>query len=100
MNAFLFTDFLSHLLYDTEGTFDGHPVLRSKEIRDYAESTNRQLRLSFLPVYSPEPITVEQTWNYTKRYNETFAYSWFVTGPGFSASLFIIKPSIRAVPAA
>jgi len=35
----------------------------------FAESTQGQLRLFFLPGYSPELNPVEQTWNYTKRHN-------------------------------
>ncbi|MDR0284831.1 MAG: IS630 family transposase [Propionibacteriaceae bacterium] len=33
---------------------DGHPVHRSKAVREYAESTNGRLTLKFLPSYSPQ----------------------------------------------
>ena len=73
MDAVLFQEFLSRLLKDSDGPvfliLDGHPVHRSKHIREFVESTGGKLRLFFLPGYSPELNPVEQTWNYTKRHN-------------------------------
>lgn len=73
MDAVLFQEFLSRLLKDSDGPvfliLDGHPVHRSKHIREFVESTEGKLRLFFLPGYSPELNPVEQTWNYTKRHN-------------------------------
>jgi len=73
MNADLFKEFLSRLLKDSDDPIflilDGHPVHRSKDVREYADSTDGKLRLFFLPGYSPELNPVEQAWNYTKRHN-------------------------------
>lgn len=73
MDADLFKEFLSRLLKDSDGPIflilDGHPVHRSRDVREYAESTDGKLRLFFLPGYSPELNPVEQAWNYTKRHN-------------------------------
>lgn len=73
MNADLFKEFLSRLLKDSKGPvfliLDGHPVHRSRDVREYAESTDGNLRLFFLPGYSPELNPVEQVWSYTKRHN-------------------------------
>jgi len=73
MNADLFKEFLSRLLKDSNGPvfliLDGHPVHRSRDVREYAEGTDGNLRLFFLPGYSPELNPVEQAWNYPKRHN-------------------------------
>ena len=58
MDAAVFIDYCRDLLHDDGGTvflvLDGHPVHRSRAVKDFAESTNGKLRLFFLPPYSPE----------------------------------------------
>jgi hypothetical protein len=58
------------LLHDDGGTVflvvDGHPVHRSRAVRDFAASTNGRLRLFFLPPYSPELNPDEWVWKKVK----------------------------------
>jgi transposase len=58
LNGPVFIDFCRRLLHDTSGpvflVLDGHPVHRSKAVKQFAESTGGRLRLCFLPGYSPE----------------------------------------------
>jgi transposase len=82
MTAPVFIDFLRGLLRDARKPVfvivDGHPVHRSAAVRDYVQSTANQLRLYFLPGYSPELNPVEQAWNHAKRHN---VGTRIVTGP-------------------
>jgi transposase len=58
LNGPVFIDFCRRLLHDTPGpvflVLDGHPVHRSKAVKQFAGSTGGRLRLCFLPGYSPE----------------------------------------------
>jgi transposase len=45
---------------------DGHPVHRSRAVKQFAASTAGQLRLFFLPGYAPELNPDEQVWNEVK----------------------------------
>ena len=58
LNGPVFIDFCRRLLHDTPGlvflVLDGHPVHRSKAVKQFAASTNGRLRLFFLPGYAPE----------------------------------------------
>ena len=58
VNAATFIDFLRRLLVNAERpiylVLDGHPVHRSKKVRDFVEAQDGKLRLFFLPPYSPE----------------------------------------------
>src|SRR4030095_14242132 len=58
LNGPVFIDFCRRLLHDATGpvflVLDGHPVHRSKAVRQFATSTNGRLRLFFLPGYAPE----------------------------------------------
>ena len=58
LNGSVFIDFCRRLLHDTSGPvfliLDGHPVHRSKAVKQFAASTGGRLRLFFLPGYSPE----------------------------------------------
>jgi transposase len=45
---------------------DGHPVHRSNAVKAFAESTNGQLRLFFLPGYAPELNPDEWVWKNVK----------------------------------
>ncbi len=58
LNGPVFIDFCRRLLHDTPGlvflVLDGHPVHRSKAVKQFAESTSGRLRLCLLPGYAPE----------------------------------------------
>lgn len=66
----LYIEFLQRLLKGaTKPVFlilDGHPVHRSRAVRDFAISTAGRLRLFFLPGYAPELNPDEQVWNEVK----------------------------------
>ena len=81
---------------------DGHPVHRSAKVRKFAESTDGQLRLFFLPSYSPELNPDELVWNHLKRHR---VGKTAVTGPdqlkrmviGFLRSLQKLPHIVRAL---
>ena len=54
----VFIDFLKRLIHGYARpiflVLDGHPVHRSKKVKEYGESTEGMLKLHFLPGYSPE----------------------------------------------
>lgn len=54
----IFINFCKRLMHDTSGSVflivDGHPVHRSKAVKDFVASTQRRLRLFQFPAYSPE----------------------------------------------
>lgn len=66
MNADVFINYCRGLLNDDGGTvflvIDGHPVHRSRAVKDFAASTEARLRLFFLPPYSPELNPDEWVW--------------------------------------
>lgn len=70
LDAAKFIDFCRKLLHDTDGPVflivDGHPVHRSRVVKDYAASTGGQLHLFFLPPYSPELNPDEWVWKNVK----------------------------------
>ena len=72
LTAEVFVDFLKRLLHGADApTFlilDAHPVHRSAKVRRFVASTNGQLRLFFLPPYSPELNPDELVWNHLKRH--------------------------------
>lgn len=72
VDAAVFLAFLQRLLHNTPGpvflVVDGHPVHRSRKVADFAAQTKGQLRLFFLPPYSPELNPDEQVWNYVKNH--------------------------------
>jgi hypothetical protein len=57
LNGPVFIDFCRRLLHDSSGpvflVLDGHPVHRSKAVKQFAASTGGRLRLCFLPGYAP-----------------------------------------------
>src|SRR5680860_371239 len=65
-----FIDFCKRLLHDASGPvyliLDGHPVHRSKAVREFAESTSGQLRLFRIPAYSPQLNPDEWVWKNVK----------------------------------
>lgn len=70
LNGPVFIDFCRRLLADSPGpvfvVLDGHPVHRSKAVKQFAESTGGRLRLCFLPGYSPELNPGEWVWKNIK----------------------------------
>jgi transposase len=58
LNGTVFLDFCRRLLHNSPGPvfliLDGHPVHRSKAVRQFAAATGDRLRLFFLPGYAPE----------------------------------------------
>jgi transposase len=70
LNGPVFIDFCQRLLHDTAGpvflVLDGHPVHRSKAVRQFADATGGRLRLFFLPGYSPELNPDEWVWKNIK----------------------------------
>ena len=70
LNGPVFIDFCRRLLHDTSGpvflVLDGHPVHRSKAVKQFAESTGGRLRLCFLPGYAPELNPDEWVWKHVK----------------------------------
>lgn len=71
MNAGRFIDFLKALLSTVEGGIflivDGHPVHRSKKVREFAENeTGGRLKIFFLPPYSPDLNPDEWVWKNVK----------------------------------
>jgi transposase len=65
-----FIDFLRRLVHDTDGTaflvVDGHPVHRSKAVKEYVASTDGALQLFRLPSYSPQLNPDEWVWKNVK----------------------------------
>jgi transposase len=70
LNGPVFIDFCRRLLDDTPGpvflVLDGHPVHRSKAVKQFAGSTGGRLRLFFLPGYAPELNPDEWVWKNIK----------------------------------
>jgi transposase len=70
LNGPVFIDFCRRLLHDTSGpvflVLDGHPVHRSKAVKQFAESTGGRLRLCFLPGYAPELNPDQWVWKHVK----------------------------------
>ena len=70
VNNALYLEFLQRLLQGVKKPIflilDGHPVHRSKAVKEFATSTGGQLRLFYLPGYSPELNPDEQVWNEVK----------------------------------
>ncbi len=67
VNARVFIEFLKRLVHDEDQPIylvvDGHPSHKAKKVSRYVESLGGQLRLFFLPSYSPELNPDECVWN-------------------------------------
>jgi transposase len=65
-----FINFCKRLMHDTSGSVflivDGHPVHRSKAVKDFVASTHGRLRLFQFPAYSPEINPDEWVWKNVK----------------------------------
>jgi transposase len=70
VNNAVYVEFLRRLLKGVSKPvfliLDGHPVHRSRAVKDFAASTDGQIRLFFLPAYAPELNPDEQVWNEVK----------------------------------
>lgn len=70
MDADVFITYCRDLLHDDGGivflVIDGHPVHRSRAVKEFAASTKGKLRLFFLPPYSPELNPDEWVWKNVK----------------------------------
>jgi len=70
MKASMFCDFLKRLIHDASTKvfliLDGHPVHRSSRVRKFVQATKGNLRLFYLPPYSPELNPDELVWNNVK----------------------------------
>lgn len=70
MNAARFIEFLKMLLHDAGGKIfvivDRSPAHTAKKVSEFVESTEGQLRLFFLPPYSPELNPDEWIWKSVK----------------------------------
>jgi transposase len=70
LDAEKFIGFLRSLLHDTPGTVflvvDGHPVHRSKAVKEFVASTEGRLELFQLPSYSPQLNPDEWVWKNIK----------------------------------
>lgn len=71
VTAKVFKTFLQRLLVGAENPIflvvDGHPVHKSRLVRDFVKSTKGRLRLYFLPPYAPHLNPDEQVWAHVKR---------------------------------
>jgi len=72
MNAGKFCEFLRRLLHGASNPIflivDGHPIHRSRKVKEYVKSTDGKLRLFFLPPYAPELNPDELVWNNLKNH--------------------------------
>jgi transposase len=72
VNGVVFVEFLKRLMHNAVRPvfliLDGGSYHRSRPVRAYVASLGGQLRLFFLPPYSPELNPDEQVWNYVKHH--------------------------------
>jgi len=70
--ADIFIEFLGRLIKGADHPIylilDGHPVHKSKRVKDYITSLEGKLVLFFLPGYSPELNPDENVWGYVKHH--------------------------------
>lgn len=71
VTATTFKEFLARLMVGaTKPVFlivDGHPIHKSKLVKDYVASLDGQLKLFYLPPYAPQLNPDEQVWAHVKR---------------------------------
>lgn len=72
MNADRFIEFLKRLIYRTNSPIflilDGHPVHKSRKVKEYVGTTKGMLRIFILPPYSPNLNPDEWVWNWLKKH--------------------------------
>jgi transposase len=70
MNAERFIEFLKRMMHNVKEkiflVLDGHPVHKSKRVKEFVESTDGKLRIFILPPYSPDLNPDEWVWNWLK----------------------------------
>jgi transposase len=109
----VFMDFLKRLLFKQEKSIflivDGHPVHKSKRIKDFFASMHDKLKLYYLPGYSPGLNPDETVWAYVKHHvigNEVIGshdqFLWIVKDTVYALmhkpviiSVFFQKPSLQ-----
>lgn len=73
MNAEKFIEFLQRLICGASHPvfliLDGHPVHKSKKVKEYVATTHGMLRIFILPPYSPYLNPDEWVWNWLKKHN-------------------------------
>lgn len=71
VTATTFKEFLTRLMVGASKPIflivDGHPIHKSKLVKDYVASLNGQLTLLYLPPYAPQLNPDEQVWAHVKR---------------------------------
>ncbi len=71
VNASVFKEFLKRLMIGaTKPVYvvvDGHSIHKAKLVKDYVDSLNGNLKLFYLPPYSPHLNPDEQVWAHVKR---------------------------------
>ena len=71
VTATVFREFLKRLMIGADKPVfvivDGHPIHKAKLVRAYVDSLNGQLKLFYLPPYSPQLNPDEQVWAHVKR---------------------------------
>lgn len=71
VTAAVFKEFLTRLMIGaTKPVFvvvDGHPIHKSKLVKEFVASLNGQLKLFYLSPYSPQLNPGEQVWAHVKR---------------------------------
>lgn len=70
INGDVFINFLKRLFVESKGPVylivDGHPVHKSKKVKEFIDSTEGMLKLFYLPPYSPDLNPDELVWNHLK----------------------------------
>lgn len=100
MNADKFVEFLERLTYKADTPIflilDGHPVHKSRIVREYVEATKGQIRLFILPPYSPHLNPDEWVWNWLKNHK---LGKIFVSGPDqFKQSVRRFMQQLQKLP--
>lgn len=71
VTATVFREFLKRLMIGADKPVfvivDGHPIHKAKLVRAYVDSLKGQLKLFYLPPYSPQLNPDEQVWAHVKR---------------------------------
>ena len=71
VDALVFRDFLKHLMVGAKQSIylvlDGHPIHKSKIVREFVAAQDGKLKLFYLPAYSPQLNPDEQVWGNVKQ---------------------------------
>jgi transposase len=69
-NSETLIEFLKKIAYKTTQKMtlilDGHPTHKTKKVKSYLEKIDNQIKIYYLPWYSPELNPDEQVWNYVE----------------------------------